>query len=154
MRTSDASSLSGFAVPVLMWPLSAKRGRERQIKTSWMKVGRSVGFRAGTRAIIVPAEARAAACSSSLIPSFTSSRLIIAMPFNRAGSVRQSPDGRPAGVPGVGEPVVVRAKDGGHQQRVRDLEVKEALRGIEDFAGHPIERHVLEVCCSGSHPPQ
>ena len=59
--------------------------------------------------------------------------------------MRQPPDGRPAGVPGVGEPVVVRAKDGGHQQRVRHLEVKEPLRGIEDFTGHPIERHVLEV---------
>ena len=29
--------------------------------------------------------------------------------------------------------------------RVRHLEVKEPLRGIEDFAGHPVERHVLEV---------
>jgi hypothetical protein len=45
----------------------------------------------------------------------------------------------------VGEPVVVRAKDGGHQQRVRHLEVKEPLRGIEDFTGHPIKLHVLEV---------
>jgi hypothetical protein len=59
--------------------------------------------------------------------------------------VRQPPDGRPAGVPGVGEPVVVRAKDGGHQQRVRHLEVKEPLRGIEDFTGHAVERHVLQV---------
>jgi hypothetical protein len=59
--------------------------------------------------------------------------------------VRQPPDGRPAGVPGVGEPVVVRAKDGGHQRRVRHLEVKEPLRGIEDLTGQPIERHVLEV---------
>ena len=67
------------------------------------------------------------------------------MPFNRVGSVRQPPDGRPAGVPGVGEPVVVRAKDGGHQRRVRHLEVKEPLRGIEDLTGQPIERHVLEV---------
>ena len=45
----------------------------------------------------------------------------------------------------LGEPVIVRAKDGGHQRRVRHLEVKEPLRGIEDFAGHPIERHVLQV---------
>ena len=30
-----------------------------------------------------------------------------------------APDGRPAGVPGVGEPVVVGAKDCRHQQRVR-----------------------------------
>jgi hypothetical protein len=57
---------------------------------------------------------RRAARSSSLIPSRTSSRLIIAMPLRRAGSVRPPPDGRPAGVPGVGEPVVVHAKDGGH----------------------------------------
>jgi hypothetical protein len=71
--------------------------------------------------------------------------LIIAMPLSRAGSVRQPPDGRPAGVPGVGEPVVVRAKDGGHQRRVGHLEVKEPLRGIEDFARHSIERHVLEM---------
>jgi len=28
-------------------------------------------------------------------------------------------------------------KDGGHQQRVRHLEVKEPLRRIEDFTGHP-----------------
>jgi hypothetical protein len=56
--------------------------------------------------------------------------------------VRQPPDGRPAG---VGEPVVVDAKDRRHQRRVRHLEVKEPLRGIEDFTGHPIERHVLEV---------
>jgi hypothetical protein len=68
--------------------------------------------------------------------------LIIAMPLRRAGSVRQPPDGRPAG---VGEPVVVDAKDRRHQRRVRHLEVKEPLRGIEDFTGHPIERHVLEV---------
>jgi hypothetical protein len=45
----------------------------------------------------------------------------------------------------LGEPIVVGAKDGGHQRRVRHLEVKEPLRGIEDFTGHPIERHVLEV---------
>ena len=45
----------------------------------------------------------------------------------------------------VGEPIVVRAKDGRHQGRVRYLEVKEPLRGIEDFAGDPIERHVLEM---------
>ena len=67
------------------------------------------------------------------------------MPLSRAGSVRQPPDGRPAGVPGVGEPIVGRSKDGGHQRRVRHLEVKEPLRGIEDFTGHPVERHVLEV---------
>jgi hypothetical protein len=67
------------------------------------------------------------------------------MPLRRAGSVRQPPDGRPAGVPGVGEPVVVGAKDCGHQRRVRHLEVKEPLRRIEDFAGHPIERHVLQM---------
>jgi hypothetical protein len=52
----------------------------------------------------------------------------------------------------VGEPVVVRAKDGGHQLRVRHLEVKEPLRGIEDFTGHPIELHVLEVLL-GVVPP-
>ena len=45
----------------------------------------------------------------------------------------------------LGEPVIVGAKDGGHQQRVRHLKVKEPLRGMEDFTGHPIERHVLEV---------
>ena len=45
----------------------------------------------------------------------------------------------------LGEPVVVGAKYGGHQRRVRHLEVKQPLRGIDDFAGHPIERHVLEV---------
>ena len=45
----------------------------------------------------------------------------------------------------LGEPVVVGAKDRGHQRRVRHLEVKQPLRGIEDFAGHPVERHVLEV---------
>jgi hypothetical protein len=67
------------------------------------------------------------------------------MPLRRAGSVRQPPDGRPAGVPGVGEPVVVGAKDGGHQRRVRHLEVKEPLRRIKDLAGHSIERHVIEV---------
>ena len=67
------------------------------------------------------------------------------MPLSRAGSVRQPPDGRPADVPGVGEPVIVGAKDGGHQRRVRHLEVKEPLRWIEDFAGDPIERHVLEM---------
>ena len=50
-----------------------------------------------------------------------------------------------AGVPGVGEPVVVDTKDRGHQRRVRHLEVKEALRGIEDFTGHPIELHILEM---------
>ena len=43
------------------------------------------------------------------------------------------------------EPVIVRAKDRGYQQQVRDLEVKEPLRGIEDFTGHPFELHVLEV---------
>ena len=43
----------------------------------------------------------------------------------------------------LGEPVVVRAKDGGHQGGVRHLEVKQPLRGIEDFTGHPVERHVL-----------
>jgi hypothetical protein len=68
--------------------------------------------------------------------------LIIAMPLRRAGSVRQN----------FGEPVVVRAKDGGHQQRVRHLEVKEPLRRIEDFARHPIERHVLEMLL-GVVPP-
>ena len=52
----------------------------------------------------------------------------------------------------VGEPVVVGAKDGGYQRRVRHLEVKEPLRGIEDFTGHPIERHVLEVLL-GVVPP-
>jgi hypothetical protein len=61
--------------------------------------------------------------------------LIIAMPF-KSGGIRAAE---------VGEPVVVRAKDGGHQRRVRHLEVKEPLRGIEDFTGHPIERHVLEM---------
>ncbi len=45
----------------------------------------------------------------------------------------------------LGEPVVVRAKDRGHQQRVRHLEVEEPLRGIEDFTGHPIE------CAGGTH---
>ena len=45
----------------------------------------------------------------------------------------------------LGEPVVVGAKDGGHQRRVRHPEVEEPLRGIEDFAGHPVERHVLEM---------
>jgi hypothetical protein len=45
----------------------------------------------------------------------------------------------------LGEPVVAGAKDGGHQQRVGHPEVKEPLRGIEDFTGHPIERHVLEM---------
>jgi len=39
----------------------------------------------------------------------------------------------------LGEPVVVRAKDGGHRRRVRHLEIKQPLRGIEDFTGHPIE---------------
>jgi hypothetical protein len=63
-------------------------------------------------------EAKAGGASSFLVPSSTSSRLIIAMPFNRPGSVRQPPDGRPEGVPGVGEPVVIRAKDRGHQRRV------------------------------------
>ena len=67
--------------------------------------------------------------------------------------MRQLPDGRPAGVPGVGEPVVVRAKDGRHQQRVRHLEVKQPLAGIEDFTGHPIERHVLEVLRGVVPPP-
>ncbi len=43
------------------------------------------------------------------------------------------------------EPLVVGAKDGGHQHRVRHLEVKEPLARVEDFARHPIERHVLEV---------
>jgi hypothetical protein len=71
--------------------------------------------------------------------------LIIAMPLSRAGSVRQPPDGRPAGVPGVGEPIVGRSKDGGHQRRARQFEVKEPLPGIEDLTGQPIERHVLEV---------
>jgi hypothetical protein len=52
----------------------------------------------------------------------------------------------------VGEPIVVRAKDGGHQGRVRHLEVKEPLRRIEDFAGDPIERHVLEMLL-GVVPP-
>jgi hypothetical protein len=61
--------------------------------------------------------------------------LIIAMPLS-SGGIRAAE---------VGEPVVVRAKDGGHQQRVRQLEVKEPLRGIEDLTGHPVERHVLEV---------
>ena len=45
----------------------------------------------------------------------------------------------------IGEPVVVRAKYRGHQRRVRHPEVKQALRGIDDFAGDPIELHVLEV---------
>jgi hypothetical protein len=52
----------------------------------------------------------------------------------------------------LGEPVVVRAKDGGHQQRVRHLEVKEPLRGIENLTGHPVERHVLEMLI-GVVPP-
>ena len=43
------------------------------------------------------------------------------------------------------EPIVAGAKDGGHQGRVRHLEVKEPLGGIEDFAGDLVERHVLEV---------
>jgi hypothetical protein len=67
--------------------------------------------------------------------------LIIAMPFNRAGSVRQN-----------SASLVVRAKYGGHQRRVRHLEVKEPLRGIEDFTGHPVELHVLEVLL-GVVPP-
>ena len=45
----------------------------------------------------------------------------------------------------LGEPVVVRAKDRGHQRRVRHLEVKQPLARIEDFTGHPVERHVLEM---------
>jgi len=45
----------------------------------------------------------------------------------------------------LGEPVVVRAKDRGHQLRVRHLEVKEPLARIENLTGHPVERHVLEV---------
>jgi hypothetical protein len=56
------------------------------------------------------------------------------MPFNRAGSVRQNSASQS-----------LYARKMGHQQRVRHLEVKEPLRGIEDFAGHPIELHVLEV---------
>jgi hypothetical protein len=54
--------------------------------------------------------------------------LIIAMPFNRAASVQQNSASQ-SEVP----------KDGGHQRRVGHLEVKEPLRGIEDFAGHPVE---------------
>jgi len=57
--------------------------------------------------------------------------LIIAMLLRRARTRR--------------EPVIVRAKDRGYQQQVRDLEVKEPLRGIEDLARRSIERHVLEV---------
>src|SRR5271155_5608179 len=43
----------------------------------------------GYSVIIAPERPRRAARSGSLIPSWTSSRLIIAMPFNRAGSVLQ-----------------------------------------------------------------
>ena len=57
------------------------------------------------------------------------------MPFNRAGSVRQN---------SASQSLYAR-KDRGHQPRVRHLEVKEPLRGIEDFTRHPIERHALEV---------
>jgi hypothetical protein len=44
-----------------------------------------------------------------------------------------------SGAAELGEPVIVRAKDGGHRRRVRHLEIKQPLRGIEDFTGHPIE---------------
>ena len=54
----------------------------------------------------------------------------------------------------VGDPVVVRAKDGGHQRRVRHPEVKEPLGGIEDFTGHPIELHVFEVLLGVVPPPR
>jgi hypothetical protein len=58
---------------------------------------------------------------------------------------RDALEPRGIGAAELGEPVVVGAKDGGHQRRVRQPEVEEPLRGIEDFTGHPIERHVLEV---------
>ena len=49
------------------------------------------------------------------------------MPFNRAGSVRQN---------SASQSLYAR-KDRGHQPRVRHLEVKEPLRGIEDFTPKP-----------------
>ncbi len=45
----------------------------------------------------------------------------------------------------LGQPVVVGAEDGGHQPAVRQPEVEQPLRGIEDLARHPVERHVLEM---------
>jgi hypothetical protein len=85
--------------------------------------------------IVAPARPRRAARSSSPIPVLD------------VGQVNHRDALEPGGIRAaeVGEPVVVRAKDGGHQRRVRHLEVKEPLRGIEDFTGHPVERHVLEV---------
>jgi len=45
----------------------------------------------------------------------------------------------------VGEPVVVRPEDRGHEGGVGHLEVEEALRRVEHLSGHPIETHVREV---------
>ena len=56
------------------------------------------------------------------------------MPLSRAGSVRQNSASQS-----------LYARRSRTVAAVRHLEVKEPLRGIEDFAGHPIERYVLEV---------
>ena len=45
----------------------------------------------------------------------------------------------------VGEPVVVRAEDRGHERGVGHLEVEETLRRVEHLAGHPVEAHVRQV---------
>ncbi len=58
---------------------------------------------------------------------------------------RDALEPRPVRAAKVGEPVVVRAKDGGHQRSVRHPEVKEALGWIQHLAGDPVELHVSQV---------
>ena len=45
----------------------------------------------------------------------------------------------------LGKPVVIGTKDGGHQRRIRQPVIEQPLRGVEDFAGHSVEHHVLEM---------
>src|SRR5215467_3539798 len=45
----------------------------------------------------------------------------------------------------LGEPIVVRAKDRGHQRRILHPEVEQALRRVEDLACDSVEPHVREM---------
>ena len=53
----------------------------------------------------------------------------------------------PVGVAGAEfrQPVVVDAEDGRHQARVGDLEIEQALRWVQQFAGDSIYFHVADV---------
>src|SRR6266545_2683343 len=45
----------------------------------------------------------------------------------------------------LGEPVVVRAEDRGHQPGILHPEIEQALRRVQHLARHPVEPHVREV---------